>query len=281
MTSLADKDCIILFYAEDVTIYHVRDDGERVFCPANVSIRTVKSRDKKGVIFANNDLKNAVMFNAVIPGNVPIFAIDEDRSVMFGKVPSLSYTNEEGKCIPTMWRFKFKKAADFESFYGLLLVFADLGKLVNDRNPLPPKSVILPKTELLTPTKKIILESSDEESPNLLEDASTIEHSPKKRSPVNYSFTDDSSADFGSPIFARSQDIVVSMKRSSVLKLKNNNAGSDKKKAPADYFISGNSSADFGSPIFAESQDIVAAVKNNSRDRKSAEWFSPMSEGTF
>ena len=67
-----------------------------------------------------------------------------------------------------------------------------------------------------TPKKKSVFDSDSDsscnDSPNLLEEPSP-KTDEKQNEKINYDFTPDSNTDFGSPIFAQSQDILASLGR--------------------------------------------------------------------
>lgn len=197
-----------VFYAEDVIISRIGNTGEEVYEPANVSVYTAKNRSMKGWIVARNGAGNVLAFNAIVPGNMPSRAFEEDRSVHFGKVPSLSYVDGLGKPIPTLWRFKFNDHDAFQHFFGLVQTFSELAKLANMHSPPSPTTKL--------PTK---IEGRDnsltDASVNLLDDISNDEGSNRKDDDEKKNddsfFSGDGSDDFASPIFAQSQDISASL----------------------------------------------------------------------
>ena len=75
------KDAIDVFFSTDVIVAHIGDSGEEVYEPANVHISTVTSRDNKGWVVSRNLAGNALVFNAIIPGNVPVLAFEKERKV--------------------------------------------------------------------------------------------------------------------------------------------------------------------------------------------------------
>ena len=218
-----EKDVINVFFASNVVVSRVGDTGEEVYEPGNVQVSTVTSRDNKGWVVSRNFARNALIFNAIVPGNVPVLAFKKEWKVRFGKVPSLSYVDKKNKPIPTVWCFKFNNDRDFEHFFGLIHVFSKLGKVVNELPPdstisriaAPTKVVRVVKTaheeKFKTPTKKSYKfypsdSSSDESVP-----FSSPESLAEKK--IDYHFSSDEETDFGSPVFAHSQDILASLGR--------------------------------------------------------------------
>ena len=133
-----DADEIVIFYADNVTFQRIGNSGEETYEPGYVTIRTDKRRDWKGWVIARNHAGNVLIFNAMIPGGVPIVGYENTLSVRFGKVPSLSYVNDEGKPIPTLWKATFRSTREFQQFFGLMKVFAHLADVVNKNAPPAP-----------------------------------------------------------------------------------------------------------------------------------------------
>ena len=138
-------DLIEVFSAEHVIISCIMDSGEEKFEPANIWFYTKKDQEMKGQIVGRNLAGNALAFNAIVPGNVPVVGDNKGLAVHFGKVPSLSYVNDDGLPIPTLWKFKFNYRAEFEAFFGLMLTFSKLGWAVNKVYELEGKKIPLIK----------------------------------------------------------------------------------------------------------------------------------------
>ena len=210
-------DAVEVFFATNVVISRIGNSGEETYLPSNVTVWTVKSRQNKGWVVARNLAGNSLNFNAIIPGKLPVQANDGDRSIRFGKVPSLSYTNEKGKAIPTIWCFKFGNKKSYEAFYGLLLTFAALADAVNS---LPLSQPLFDVPEEISQvvdegaTEETVDEATEATSGNNVSgESSTNEHGSVNL--LNDS-TDESAASYGSaasPVFAESQDIYASLGR--------------------------------------------------------------------
>ena len=102
-----DADEIVIFYAGNVTFQRIGNSGEETYEPGYVTIQTDKRQDWKGWVIARNHAGNVLIFNAMIPGGMPIVGYKDTLSVCFGKIPSLLYINYEGKSIPTLWKATF------------------------------------------------------------------------------------------------------------------------------------------------------------------------------
>ena len=156
------------------------------------------------------------MMNAIIPGGLVIK--ESSGKVVVAKMASLSFTNDDGKPTPTIWKFDMKTKMDHDIFFALLHVFSRLALTVNNESAAalvqpPPARLPLGQIDInkKTPGKKKSTNkyflSSPESSMNLLSDDDGSEDS-DLRAPKCASYNSDKCE---SSVFAQSQDIYSSL----------------------------------------------------------------------
>ena len=113
---MENKNEVLIASFEHVRIWRLGESGREDFEPATLKMFTVKDRDMKCHGVARNLAGNALIFNAIVPGNLCIKAYDNDISVTVAKIPSSTYVSRDGKPIPTIWNFKFLSSDLLENF---------------------------------------------------------------------------------------------------------------------------------------------------------------------
>ena len=226
-TMTSNDDELLVFESNHVVITRIGTSGEQRYEPGYVRIYAIKGRDYKGWIVSRNWAENSLNFSGIIVGGMPSFGDNKKLSVHFGKMPSTSYVNEEGKAIPTKWEFEFRNNDDYTKFFHLLQTFSHLGWVVNklaDATCQPKK--LFPGKENVMAKKNNDNDISTDSSTNLLdtsddtddEGAGKYIEQEKKEKKEKKSILDDSifsddvsTSTFGSPIFAQSQDVLSSL----------------------------------------------------------------------
>ena len=214
MADINSLDAIKVFFAHNVIVTWIGNSGEEEYELANLAVYTCRHCDMKGWVVARNLAGNVLVFNAIIPGCVPVHANPHKLKVTIGKVPSLSYTNAKGKAIPTIWTFQLSLFQEFKAFFGLLLLFTRLGKEVNANgivNFMPPQENIIPTIAMATSTDNNdysinLLESND--STNDDEEISNnnnavVDEDDKKINTPQKELATSKTDSFGSPCFCR------------------------------------------------------------------------------
>ena len=214
---------IIVFHSNRVKITRIGDTGAETYEMAKLTIETMTDQDMKGRIVARNLAGNVLVFNGIICGNMPVRKGDEMFSIWFGKVPSLSYVDDNKKPIPTFWSARFFNVDEFQRFVGLLQVFSRLADEVNSRKTTkkyPPCMI----PEKFNPFPSTFDNSSDTEasekadSVNLLDsdtdgESATVNETPNKRLSYDFFSPMSETSISESPIFAQSQDVYTSLGR--------------------------------------------------------------------
>ena len=164
-------------------------------------VLTALDKENKGWIISRNDAKNVLLFNALVPGGIPIRIIPTTLNLRVGKVPSLSYCDMRGKPIPTFWDFRFTKFDKLKRFYGLLVTFSRLTDVVNTIKEItaPLKMIEKRYADRIPEVLHFFYNNSNNKSDNLLLNNSDDNLYNKEN------------AELESPLFAQSQDIYKSL----------------------------------------------------------------------
>ena len=297
MTTMDTLDELPVFSSTGVIISRIGDSGEEVYYPGNLSMYSVKSRSFKGWIVARNYAGNALIFNAIIPGNLAIRAFDDELAIRFGKIPSLSYTDKRNKPIPTLWCAKMPTVDDFHKFFGLLNAFSQLAKAVNTVDAgipaaLLPSSAVRPSLAIRPPAANLpapdILRASDiqpaDDSVPIPDVAKKNKKTAAKKTMLKKTASKKAPAKKALPKIESPKKLFNGKDKANIsfdssVNLLDDGSDIEEKKTPAKggYDLSDDSDYDFGSPIFAQSQDIYASLgRPNPGRRNSAEDFSPL-----
>ena len=194
------KNSILVATFNNVTISRVAARGKQTCYPGYVKFYTALDKENKGWIISRNDAENVLLFNALVPGGVPIKIILATLTLHVGKVPSLSYCDKRGKPIPTFWDFQFTKFDEMKRFYGLLVTFSRLADAVNTIKEItaPLKTIEKRYADRIPEVLDFSDDDSDDESDNLLNESDDDLHNKENAEPE-------------SPLFAQSQDIYESL----------------------------------------------------------------------
>ena len=200
------KNSILVANFQNVAISCVRTKGKQRCYPGYVKFYTALGREGKGWLIARNNMKNALLFNTMIPGEVPVEVMRETLMLHIGKIPSLSYLNKQGKPILTFWDFQFDNFPDLKKFCNLVLAFSKLADAVNVINDIATPLATFQGHHLKTiPDELGLLSSCDDDSIDLL-DKSTSDKSANDENNSLYNLSDPDS-----PVFAKSQDVYESL----------------------------------------------------------------------
>ena len=170
--SIVSHDDLSVFSSNSVIFSRIGDSGEENYCPGTMTMFSVKSRNFKGQIVAHNYASNILIFNGIIPGNVSVVPFLDDLVIRFGKVPSFSYVDENGKPILTLWKMKFSHAEDFKKCFSFMLLFSDHGQVVNKLADV--------KKELSSANKKLAI--ANKKMPTMTKASKNITSTSKKKS---------------------------------------------------------------------------------------------------
>ena len=106
-----------LFFSDYVTVSRFGDDGFDKFFPGKMQFFVMPEKNFKCWVVCRGNGERLI-FNAIIPKNVAIVRYeDKPLEVVFGKVPSTTYCNDDGKLIPTVWKFSFLTLTTKRNFY--------------------------------------------------------------------------------------------------------------------------------------------------------------------
>ena len=283
--AVVSHDDLSVFFSNSVVFSRIGNSGEEQYYPGTMTIFSIKSRDFKGQIVARNYAGNVLIFNGMIPGNVPVIPFPDELVIRFGKVPSLSYVNEAGKPIPTLWKIKFSLADDFKKCFSLMLLFSHHGHVVNRLADVEKKTVANKKNSLANKkqsskanaSKKIAADEKNKKKKIIQptinfydndDDDDDGSFSTPKKVPMPKKIGKNTSYDSSVDLLGNSDDDYEK---------ENNKKNNNKKTILDDSIFSNDSSYDFGSPVFAQSQDIYTSLgRKNPNNRDSIECFSPL-----
>ena len=162
------------------------------------------------------------IFNGYMPKYMAVSDASFEKkkwTVTIAKVPSLTYTNDQGLPIPTIWKFRFHVKKDYEKFL-FFMSAASSGFYAKSFQPTEEKNIFVDKTN--TKVAKKIEEKDEKEKKEM-------KKTPRKLVIDLPSESDGSETDFGSidspdwskagdsidsldsPVFAESQDVYASM----------------------------------------------------------------------
>ena len=88
------KNSILVANFQNVVISCVRAKGKQRCYPSYIKFYTALDREGKGQLIARNDMENALFFDTMIPGGVPVEVMRETLMLHIGKIPSLAYLNK-------------------------------------------------------------------------------------------------------------------------------------------------------------------------------------------